>query len=67
MRGKALKNRRQRNRELAALDASRRCQQCKRALADSPRVLVHDLTGCKFCSSDCLADYVFGYSVTGRA
>ena len=34
MKGKALTTRRQKNRELAALEFSRRCAQCKRPLAE---------------------------------
>lgn len=65
MRGKALKTRRERNRELAAQDAANRCNQCKRALG--PRRLVDLASGHKFCDRECFADYFAGFPRTGRA
>ena len=67
MRGKALKSRRQRNRELAVLDASRRCRQCKRPLAEVPAVYEDFLKPGKFCSESCLEDALAGFERTGRA
>lgn len=56
MRGKALKARRQRNTELMARDAANRCAKCKRAL-EVPWV-TDTFGGRRYCSVDCMTDYL---------
>ena len=54
MRAKQLAARKARNRELAELDASRRCAQCKRDLHETGQVWEGFLVPGKFCSEACL-------------
>jgi len=55
MRGKALKERRRRNQELAAADRANRCAWCQIALPSAGAVqLLGDQR--KFCSVGCAAD-----------
>lgn len=52
---KALETRRQRNRELALVDASRRCGSCKRELPKTG-VKMRWADSRMYCSDACLAD-----------
>lgn len=53
---KRLELRRQRNRELAALDAKNRCAKCKIGLSADAQVFMIWGDEARFCSSDCRDD-----------
>lgn len=58
MRGKALKTRKARNRELAEREARNRCAQCKKPL-EVPWVS-DTFGGRRYCSVGCMTDYLAG-------
>lgn len=66
MRGKRLAERRQKNRDLAALDRSNRCHQCKVSLIGKVRYTTLD-GKLEFCGHDCVADYLAGGAARGQA
>jgi hypothetical protein len=60
MRGKALRQRRERHAELARQDQKHRCWHCKRALpAREAYVIACDPQNRRFCSDECLDASLF--------
>ena len=66
MRAKQLAERRDRNRELAKLDAERRCAVCKLDLAQAPEIVEDFLVRGKCCSDACLETLLVRAKAAGR-
>jgi len=66
MRAKQIAARRERNRELARLDAGNRCVVCKLDLAQSPQIVEDFLVHGKCCSDACLKTLLAREHEAGR-
>lgn len=64
---KTIAARRARTRELEIQEAAARCRQCKRPLSEVTTIYEDFLRPGKFCSHECMADHLAGFSESGKA